>query len=152
MATYLVVFKQSCGRPAIGVLPPSLIDALASIPLPFAYASAFLLWMPNRKSGHLTRSVAALGQMALTNYLLQSVILGVVFYSYGFGLFGRLAPLPAALIGVIIYIGQLGFSRTWLKRYRFGPAEWEWRSLTYREWQPMRHARRPYAQTTPQNA
>ena len=96
--------------------------------------------MRNRKAGNLLRSVAALGQMALTNYLLQSVILGLVFYSYGLGLFGRLAPLPAALIGGAICVGQVGFSRIWLKRYRFGPVEWLWRSLTYRKWQLMRHA------------
>jgi hypothetical protein len=76
-----------------------------------------------------------------------NVILGFIFYNYGFGLFGRLGSLPAALIGVIIGVGLLGFSRTWLKHYRFGPAEWLWRSLTYGAWQPMRRTQPPYAET-----
>ncbi len=150
-ATSLVVFKASCGRPAIEGLPQGLLDASASIPLAFAYAAAFLLWMTKRRSGGLIRSVAALGQMALTNYLLQSVILGLIFYSYGLGLFGRLGSTRAALFGVIIYLGQLAFSRSWLKHYRFGPAEWVWRSLTYGQRQPMRQAEEPGLQPASPN-
>jgi uncharacterized protein len=86
----------------------------------------------------LTLPVAALGQMALTNYITQSIILSLIFYSYGLGLFGQLGSATAALIGVIIYSGQLVFSRVWLQRFRFGPLEWVWRSLTYGERQPMR--------------
>ena len=138
IATCLAVFQKASGRPAIAGLPPALIDASSHVPLAFAYAAAFLLWMANRKAGNLMLSVAAVGQMALTNYLSQSVILGLIFYSYGLGLFGRLGSASAALIGVIIYIGQLGFSRVWLQHYRFGPAEWVWRSLTYGKWLPMR--------------
>ena len=81
---------------------------------------------------------ASLGQMALTNYLTESVVLGVIFYGYGFGLFGRLGSASAALIGIALYTGQLFFSRLWLRHYRFGPVEWLWRSLTYGRWQRMR--------------
>jgi uncharacterized membrane protein YeiB len=55
------------------------------------------------------------------------------------GLFGRLGSMPAALIGIGIYIAQLRFSRAWLQHYRFGPAEWVWRSLTYGKRQPTRN-------------
>jgi len=82
--------------------------------------------------------VASLGQMALTNYLLESVVLGFMFYGYGLGLFGRIGSAPAVVIGVALYVGQLFFSRFWLRHYRFGPVEWLWRSLTYGRWQPMR--------------
>ena len=85
-------------------------------------------------------SFAAAGQMALTNYLTQSLVLGVIFYGFGFGLFGRVAPAPAAVFGVAFYTAQLFFSKWWLARYRFGPCEWFWRSLTYGQQQPMRRS------------
>src|SRR5205085_8871880 len=84
------------------------------------------------------RGLAALGQMALTNYLLQSVMLGCIFYGYGFGLFGRIGAAPAAAIGFAIYAAQVQLSRLWLRYFRFGPFEWLWRSLAYGRRQPMR--------------
>ena len=81
-----------------------------------------------------------MGRMALTNYLMQSVVLGCVFYGYGFGLFGRIGPAAAAGIGVAIYLVQVHLSRLYLRRFRFGPFEWVWRSLSYGYRQPMRVA------------
>jgi hypothetical protein len=86
----------------------------------------------------VTALFASLGQMALTSYLTESVVLGVIFYGYGFGLFGRMGSAPAASIGIALYTGQLFFSRFWLRHYRFGPVEWLWRSLTYGRRQRMR--------------
>src|SRR5205085_7160628 len=81
---------------------------------------------------------ASLGQMALTNYLTESLVLSIIFYGYGFGLFGRLGSAQGALIGIALYTSQLFFSRLWLRHYRFGPVEWLWRSLTYGRCQRMR--------------
>jgi uncharacterized protein len=89
----------------------------------------------------LRRRLAAVGQMALTNYLLHSLICTTLFYGYGLGLF---ASLPRArLQGVVaaIAVVQLVVSPLWLARFRFGPAEWVWRSLTYGRRQPLRAAR-----------
>ena len=69
--------------------------------------------------------------MALTNYLIQSIVLGIIFYGYGFGLFGRLGSAAAAVIGVTIYLTQVQLSRLWLAHFQFGPFEWLWRSLSY---------------------
>ena len=107
------------------------------IPLALAYAAAALLWNPSARASRFAVALAALGRMALTSYLSQSVVLGFIFYGYGLGLFGRLGPAVAALIGIAIYIAQLVFSVAWLRRYRFGPAEWLWRSLTYGRRPPM---------------
>lgn len=107
------------------------------IPLAFAYAAAALLWNPSKRASGFVSAVAALGRMALTGYLSQSILLGLIFYGYGLGLFGRLGSAVAALIGIAIYLAQLIFSVAWLRRYRFGPAEWLWRSLTYGRRQPM---------------
>jgi uncharacterized protein len=95
------------------------------------------------KSGAASRLMArfaAVGRMAFTNYLMHSVILTTVFYGYGLGLY---ADVPRAwqMAFVVAVIGfQLWFSPIWLKVYRFGPAEWLWRSLTYWRRQPMRRA------------
>ena len=79
-----------------------------------------------------------MGRMALTNYLVQSIVLGFVFYGYGFGLFGRIGSAAAAGIGVLIYLVQIQLSRYWLGRFCFGPFEWLWRSLAYGRRQPTR--------------
>lgn len=139
-ATSLHVFSQSTGRRL--PIPSGLLRLCSFIPLAFSYAAGLLLWMtPARVTGRVTRVTAlfaSLGQMALTNYLTESVVLGVIFYGYGFGLFGRMGSAPAASIGIALYTGQLFFSRLWLRHYRFGPVEWLWRSLTYGRLQPMR--------------
>ena len=92
------------------------------------------------KSGFWPKLMArfsAVGRMALTNYLAHSVILTSVFYGYGLGLYGHVPRLVqmtfvAAVIGL-----QLAWSPEWLSRFRFGPCEWLWRSLTYGRRQPM---------------
>jgi uncharacterized protein len=86
----------------------------------------------------LTRRLAAAGRMALTNYLMQSVICTTLFYGWGFGLFAMLDRTALAGIVVAIWTFQLLISPVWLRYFRFGPAEWLWRSLTYWRFQPMR--------------
>jgi uncharacterized protein len=75
--------------------------------------------------------------MAFTNYLMQSLIFGWIFYGYGLGLFGRLGVASALAIGIAVYTGQVFFSAWWLRRYRYGPVEWLWRTLMYGAAQPM---------------
>ena len=113
--------------------------AYASIPslLALAYVSALLLVLTPGRASKLS-GLAAMGRMALTNYILQSIVLGFVFYGYGFGLFGRIGSAAAAGIGVLIYLIQIQLSRYWLRRFRFGPFEWLWRSLACGRRQPMR--------------
>jgi uncharacterized membrane protein YeiB len=114
-------------------------DLPGPILLALAYISGLLLWLNPRRTSHLP-GFAAIGQMALTNYVLQSIVLGCIFYGYGFGLFGRIGSAAAAGFGLAIYGAQLQLSRFWLRRFRFGPFEWLWRSLTYWKAQPMRRS------------
>ena len=86
----------------------------------------------------VTRPLAAVGQMALTNYIMTSVIVGIVFYGYGFGLFGQLARHQLYYVVAGIWLFQLIVSPVWLQFFQFGPLEWLWRSLTYKKLQPMR--------------
>ena len=81
---------------------------------------------------------ACVGQMALTNYLAQSVICNIIFLGFGFGMWGKMQRYEIYFVVLGIWIFQLIFSLAWLQRYGFGPAEWLWRSLTYRQRQPLR--------------
>jgi uncharacterized protein len=69
---------------------------------------------------------------------MQTIICVLIFYGFGFGLFGKVERIWQFLIVVAIYVFQLWFSQLWLKHFRFGPLEWLWRSLTYRKLQTMR--------------
>lgn len=86
----------------------------------------------------LTIRLAAVGRMALSNYLMQSLICTTLFEGWGFGLYGRLDRF--ALLGVVasVWLVQLALSPIWLRHFRFGPMEWLWRSLTYWRIYPMR--------------
>jgi uncharacterized protein len=106
------------------------------------YAAALILLVKRGAVARLRRALAAVGQMAFTNYLLQSLITSVVFLGWGFGLAGRFDYAQQLIIVVAIWAFQLVVSQAWLGRYRFGPAEWLWRSLTYWLVQPMRRGDR----------
>jgi uncharacterized protein len=78
------------------------------------------------------------GQMAFTNYLMQSLLGGLIFYGVGFGMFGKLQRFEIYYVVAGIYIFQIIYSHIWLRYFRFGPLEWAWRSLTYWKLQPFR--------------
>lgn len=84
------------------------------------------------------RALAAVGRMALTNYLLQSLIGLLVFHAVGWGLWNELPRHRLYLVVAVEWVVLTAFSVWWLKRFRFGPTEWLWRSLTYGRAQPMR--------------
>lgn len=81
--------------------------------------------------------VGTAGRMALTNYMLQAAALDFIVSGYGLSL--RLRPAVGIIAAAALFAGEVLFSRWWLARYRFGPCEWVWRSLTYGRLQPMRH-------------
>lgn len=78
------------------------------------------------------------GQMAFTNYLMQSIICGIFFYSIGFAMYGKLQRYEIYLFVVAVWLVQIIYSHVWLRYYRFGPFEWAWRSLTYWKMQPIK--------------
>lgn len=114
--------------------------------LPIALASMSLLMIVCKAGAlrWLTSRLAAIGQMALSNYILQSVVCTLVFTGYGFGLYGRLERYQLNYVVAGSWALSLLASPMWLRHYRFGPLEWCWRSLTYWKRQPMR-IRRPSA-------
>ncbi|TWI01051.1 uncharacterized protein IP90_02673 [Luteimonas cucumeris] len=111
---------------------------LANVLLCFAYFSAIVLLMQRPAWQARLRWMAPAGRMALTNYLMQSVIATAVFYGYGLGYFERLPRAWQPLFVVAVFALQVVLSRWWLSRYRYGPMEWLWRWLTYLERPAMR--------------
>jgi uncharacterized protein len=84
--------------------------------------------------------VGRVGRMALTNYMMQVAVLDALASGYGAGL--RLRPSHYALAASLLIAAEAAFSMAWLTRYRFGPMEWIWRTITYAHRQPLRHASR----------
>jgi uncharacterized protein len=119
--------------------PSPISDGFSYIPLGLGLAAGMTLWLSYTCRGRVIEFLAAFGQMALTNYLFQSVIFGFIFYGYGLQWFGKLSPSGAAVIGIAVLVVQISVSHLWLLRFRFGPFEWLWRSMTYGQRQPMRH-------------
>jgi uncharacterized protein len=102
------------------------------------YIGIMMLICRSALLGWLISTLAAVGRMALTNYLMQTVICTTIFYGFGFGLYGSVERVWQLMIVFAVWAAQLVWSPLWLARFRFGPAEWLWRSLTYGRRQPMR--------------
>lgn len=111
---------------------------LGRIPLTLGHLAFVMLLLKSGVLRQAFRVLASVGQMALTNYLAQSVICLFVFTGAGFALFGQLDRHQLYLVVLAIWAVQLAWSPWWLARYRFGPMEWLWRSLTRWERQPLR--------------
>ena len=122
-----------------------LIAELGYLGLTLAYAAGLtLLFHTSRWGSHLLM-LAAVGRTALTCYLLQTLFGLWLFYGFmpGPDLMGKVGPMWLILVWVVGYAVQVWFASIWLRHFRFGPAEWLWRSLTYWEIQPLRLVARP---------
>ena len=102
------------------------------------HASLIMLIFRSRIIPWLMKGLANVGQMAFTNYLMQSIICTLIFYGYGLSNYNKLKFHQLYYVVAAIWIFQIIFSLIWLRYFRFGPFEWLWRSLTYWEKQPMR--------------
>ena len=100
--------------------------------LSLTYVACIVLFVQSESGKRLLTPVAAVGRYALSNYLFQSVVCTTLFYGYGFGLFGRVRPALGLLLTIGIFWIQMGLSMLLARRFRYGPAEWVWRKLTYR--------------------
>ena len=110
------------GRVAVALGHASVIILLAK--------GAWMKWLADR--------LAAVGQMAFSNYISHSIIYALVFYAPGLRLFGQLQRYQLYYIVLGMWLFSLAVSPIWLRHFRFGPLEWSWRSLTYWKRQPMR--------------
>ncbi len=109
----------------------------ASILVALGWVGAVMLACQAPALGLITRPLAATGRMALTNYLMQTIICTTIFYGHGFGYFGSFSRVEQLLTVVAVWVFQLVVSPIWLRYFQFGPFEWLWRSLTYLKPQPV---------------
>ena len=110
----------------------------ASLLVSLGYVGMIVLWLHTSWLAWLQHALGSVGRMALTNYLLQTIIATAIFYGHGFGLFATVSRFEQMLIVLGIWAFELVLSLLWLRHFRFGPVEWLWRSLTYWKLQPMR--------------
>lgn len=120
----------------LGAMP----NYIGSVFVSFAWIALVMLLCKSGVLSPVRAALAAVGRMALTNYLLQTIVCTLLFYGHGLGWFGHVERTGQLQIVVVIWIAQLIASPIWLRFFRFGPAEWVWRSLTYWSLQPMRRA------------
>lgn len=105
------------------------------------YITAIALLSARKRWRKLLNPLSYVGRLSLSQYLFQSVVATTIFYGFGFGLYGKLGLFLGLILVLLIYTVQIVLSRQWLKKFRYGPVEWLWRSATYGEVQPFRRYR-----------
>ncbi|MDG5785961.1 DUF418 domain-containing protein [Evansella sp. AB-P1] len=99
--------------------------------LAVGYVTGFCLLFLKFNTHRIFNGVGYVGRMALTNYLIQSIVMTFIFYGYGFGLLGEIGTLLGTLLAFALFLLQVLFSKWWLNRFHYGPMEWFWRTGTY---------------------
>ncbi|GAA5023698.1 membrane protein [Marivirga lumbricoides] len=121
----------------LGIIQP-IVYAYGVPALGLFYACGIALLYQKQIFKNILSVLAPFGRMALTNYIMQSIICCLIYNSYGLGLFGTDGPLAFTAVGLGILIFQLVFSHVWLTKFQYGPMEWLWRVITYRKMQPIK--------------
>ena len=117
------------------------INSAAAVFVAIGYVALFCLWVKSNLWKGFRMRLEAVGRMAFTNYISQSLICTFIFYSHGLGLFAQLERYQLMFIVASIFIAQLLWSPWWLARFKFGPLEWLWRSLSYGKPQPFKRTK-----------
>lgn len=129
-------YSATHGRPW-GLAAHAALYAAGVFPLGLAYMAAFCLWHMRHPRNPVFHVLAAPGRMALTNYLGQSVCGMAIFYGLGLGWGASLGLTGTLAIASTVFFAEAALSRLWLQCFRFGPAEWLWRMLTYKKALPL---------------
>lgn len=124
-------------RGADGWQLASGLQALGNLPASLGYASLVILMLHGAAPFNRVSVLAPFGRMALTNYLMQSLVASTFFFGYGFGQWG-MARTDQMLFVAVLAVLQIALSHLWLAQFRYGPMEWLWRAVTYRTIPPMR--------------
>ncbi|MEE4297632.1 MAG: DUF418 domain-containing protein [Wenzhouxiangella sp.] len=127
-----VMWDISSGLPSVQSALGTTLGIFGGLLLALGYLSMITL------SSERLSFLAPVGQMALSNYLAQSLVWTWVIYGYGLGLWGEVPRWASIPLALAFFALQVVISQWWMTRFRFGPAEWLWRTLTYGERQPMR--------------
>jgi uncharacterized protein len=130
--------RPSNGHPTVAGYLANVLQFPAMHLLSLGYASGLAVLIQSAAWKRRLTPFAAVGRMALTDYLTQSVVCTVFYYNYTTGLYGRVGPAEGLIPTVVLYGAQVVFSNWWLARYRFGPMEWLWRGMTYGKFPALR--------------
>lgn len=114
-----------------------LMERLSSPILGLAYIAALTLLLERGAWKERLAPLAGVGRMCLTNYLLQSLVWVLLFNEYGLGWLGQVNLFNRAMLSILVFVVHIVTSQWWMRRFRFGPVEWLWRTLTYGRFQPM---------------
>jgi uncharacterized protein len=131
------VFRAQRAGPGVQ-LAGDLMFAFGTTALALGYAAALVLAAQSRRGAAALAPLATLGRLALTVYLTQTLMFTTLFYGYAFGQAFRLGPAAVTGWAATFFAVQVVACQWWSRRFRLGPAEWLWRSLTYLQWQSLR--------------
>ena len=131
------VFREQQAGPGVQ-FAGDLLFTFGVTALALGYAATIVLAAQTSRGRAALMPLAGVGRLALTVYLTQTLMFTTLFYGYGFGQVFRLGPAAVTAWAVVIFAVQVVACQWWLRRFRFGPVEWLWRSLTYLKWQPLR--------------
>jgi uncharacterized protein len=106
-------------------------DVFGGAMLAMAYALVIAILSENKSCDILFAPLEAAGRLSISNYLFQSIVSTLIFYSYGLGYYGKISIFWGSVLALGIYSFQLALSTWWIKRYYYGPVEWLWRAGTY---------------------
>ena len=129
--TYFEIFAGEIMKPELASMGHTVFYALSVVPLCLAYTSVICLHWIKKKGNSKLKILAPMGRMALTNYLMQTIIGITIYYGVGFGFGGNIGPAIFIPIGLAVYAFQVAYSNLWFKYFNYGPFEWIWRMLTY---------------------
>jgi uncharacterized protein len=133
-----VVYNYSTGWSPKSMFFGSQFNYWGSILISLAYISTVMLLYFRLSQSRFVELFAKVGRAAFTNYITATFICTIIFYGHGLGLFGAVERYYQILIVFGVWVLQIFFTHIWMSRFRFGPLEWLWRTLTYMKIQPMR--------------
>ena len=133
----LIAVSSTPGDAHDGFVAARGLAMLGNLPACLGYVGMVVLLLHSNSAFARIRVLAPFGRMALTNYLMQSVVGTFCFYGYGLGQWGMARAWQVVFVALLLAL-QVALSHWWLARFRFGPMEWLWRGFTYRQTPPMR--------------
>nr|WP_255552060.1 DUF418 domain-containing protein [Roseivirga sp. E12] len=115
----------------------SQLNYWGSVLVALGYVGVVMILTKDSARGFISRRMADVGRMALSTYLMQTIICSFLFYGHGLALFGDLDRSFQLVVVLAIWVFNIAFASIWLKSFKYGPFEWLWRSLTYGKVQSM---------------
>lgn len=138
VGSFVFLLGPSIAYRGFQLVPPRILDftgvfeVVGNLGLSLFYGAGLILLVDRRELwGRWLAPLSPVGRMALTNFLMQSVIMVLIMGNYGLGLAFKLTLTALLPLKIVLFVGQVALSGWWMRRFRYGPAEWFWRAATY---------------------